>query len=58
MIQGVTWLVPAKYFVTAMQTLFQAGQVWPVLGSAMLFLAAASLFFLGLTALKTRKRLE
>jgi len=57
-IQGVTWLVPAKYFVTFMQTLFQAGQLWPVLGSAMVFLAAASLFFLGLTALKTRKRLE
>lgn len=57
-IQGVTWLVPAKYFVTFMQTLFQAGQLWPVLGSAMAFLAAASLFFLGLTAVKTRKRLE
>jgi ABC-2 type transport system permease protein len=58
MIQGVTWLVPAKYFVTFMQTLFQAGQLWPVLSSAMAFLAAASLFFLGLTAVKTRKRLE
>jgi hypothetical protein len=29
-----------------------------VLIKAMLFLAAASLFFLGLAALKTRKRLE
>jgi len=57
-IQGVTWLVPAKYFVTFMQTLFQAGQLWPVLGASMVFLAAASLFFLGLTALKTRKRLD
>jgi len=57
-IQGVTWLVPAKYFVTFMQTLFQAGQLWPVLIKAMLFLGAASLFFLGWAALKTRKRLE
>ena len=58
LIQGVTWLIPAKYFVAFMQTLFQAGQLWSVLVEAMLFLAAASLFFLGLTALKTRKRLE
>jgi ABC-2 type transport system permease protein len=57
-IQAVTWLIPAKYFVTFMQTLFQAGPLWAVLAQAMLFLAAASVLFLGLTALKTRKRLE
>ncbi|HWQ93508.1 MAG TPA: ABC transporter permease, partial [Clostridia bacterium] len=57
-IRAVTYLVPARYFVTAMQTLFQAGQVWPVLIKSMLFLALASLFFLSLTALKTRRRLE
>lgn len=57
-IQAVTYLIPARYFVTAMQTLFQAGVVWPVLAHSLLFLAAASVFFLGLTALKTRRRLE
>lgn len=57
-IQGVTWLIPAKYFVTFLQTLFQAGQIWPVLLASMGFLAAASVLFLGLAALKTRKRLE
>jgi ABC-2 type transport system permease protein len=58
LIRAVTWLVPARYFVTAMQTLFQAGNVWVVLLKSMLFLAIASAFFIGLTALKTRKRLD
>ncbi|HEY5910691.1 MAG TPA: ABC transporter permease [Verrucomicrobiae bacterium] len=57
-IRGVTYLVPARYFVTAMQTLFQAGQVWPVLAHSLAFLAIASAVFLGLTALKTRRKLE
>ncbi len=57
-IRAFTYLIPARYFVTAMQTVFQAGNIWPVLGRATLFLAGASLLFLGLTALKTRRRLE
>ncbi|HZR16846.1 MAG TPA: ABC transporter permease [Verrucomicrobiae bacterium] len=57
-IRAVTYLIPARYFVTAMQTLFQAGDVWPVLFKSMAFLAVASLFFIGLTTLKTRRRLE
>ncbi len=57
-IRGVTWLVPARYFVSAMQTLFQAGNVWTVLARTMVFLAIASIIFLSLTALKTRRRLD
>jgi ABC-2 type transport system permease protein len=57
-IRTVTYLVPARYFVTAMQTLFQAGNVWPLLIESMLFLAAASACFIGMTALRTRRRLE
>jgi hypothetical protein len=41
-----------------MQTLFQAGDLWPVLGQAMAFLGVASVFFIGLTALKTRRGLD
>ncbi|MDO9104185.1 MAG: ABC transporter permease [Methylovulum sp.] len=58
LIQATTYLIPARYFVTAMQTLFQAGNVWPLLLSSGLFLLLASVFFIGLTALKTRRRLE
>lgn len=57
-IRAVTYLVPARYFVSAMQTLFQAGNVWPVLLKSLLFLAAAAAFFIGATAIRTRRRLE
>ena len=57
-IQGITYLIPARYFVTAMQTLFQAGNVSPILLDSGMFLVAAGSFFIGLTALKTRRRLE
>src|SRR5262249_18251269 len=45
-IRAVTYLIPARYFVTAMQTLFQAGDVWEVLLRSMAFLALASVFFI------------
>jgi ABC-2 type transport system permease protein len=57
-IQAVTYLIPARYFVTAIQTLFQAGNVWTLIISSGLFLLLASVFFIGLAALKTRSRLE
>ena len=57
-IRMVTYVIPARYFVTAMQTLFQAGNVWSVLVSSGLLLLLAAAFFIGLTALKTRRRLE
>jgi ABC-2 type transport system permease protein len=57
-IQAVTYLIPARYFVTAMQTLFQAGNVSPLLLSSGMFLVVAGSFFIGLTALKTRRRME
>jgi ABC-2 type transport system permease protein len=54
----VTYLIPARYFVTAMQTLFQAGNVWPILLSSAGCLVVAGTLFLGITAIKTRRRLE
>jgi ABC-2 type transport system permease protein len=57
-IQGVTHLIPARYLVTAMQTLFQAGNVAPVLWRSAACLVIAGGFFVGLAALKTRRRME
>ena len=57
-IRAITYLIPARYFVTAMQTLFQAGDIWAVLVRSMAFLTVASICFIGLTALRTRRRLE
>jgi ABC-2 type transport system permease protein len=57
-LRAVTYLIPARYFVASMQTLFQAGDVWPILIPNLLFLSAAAVFFLGMTAIKTRRSLE
>lgn len=57
-IQTVTYLIPARYFVTAIQTLFQAGNIAPVILRSGLFLLLASIFFIGFAGLKTRRRLE
>jgi ABC-2 type transport system permease protein len=57
-VQAVTFWVPARYFVSALQTLFQAGQIWPVLWRQMAFLLVSAVFWLGLTAWKTARRLD
>lgn len=57
-IRAVTYLVPARYFISALQTLFQAGFIEQILLEDFLFLAASACFFLGITALKTRRRLD
>ncbi len=47
-IQAITTIVPARYFVSGLQTVFLAGDVWPVLLPAiakMLGLGAVMLFF-------------
>lgn len=54
----VSYLVPARYLVSALQTLFQAGDDWPVLLPNIAFLAVSAVFWLGWTALKFRRRLD
>ena len=57
-VQAITHVVVARYFVAIVQTLFLAGDVWAVVvpnALAMLFMAA---IFLGITWAKSRKRLE
>ena len=57
-IQAVTYLIPARYFVKVLQTLFQAGDVAAILVPNMLFMVVSAIFWLGLTAMKTRRRLD
>ena len=57
-VQAVTYLIPARYFVSALQTLFQAGEIWPVLLINLLFLLLSAAFWLGLTAWRTPRRLD
>jgi len=57
-IQFITHVVPARYFVAILQTLFAAGDIWPVILANSAALLVMMLFFLGLARRKTRKRLD
>jgi ABC-2 type transport system permease protein len=51
-----SYIVPARYFVPCLQTLFLTGDVWPLFLRSMLFMAAIGLCFFALTAKLTVKR--
>jgi ABC-2 type transport system permease protein len=56
-VQFLTWIFPARYFVQALQTVFLAGDVWEIVCfNSLVLLGFAVLFFL-LTARVTHKRL-
>jgi len=57
-VQIITHLVAARYFVSIVTTLFLAGDVWSVVLPNAAALALMAAIFLGLTWRKTRKRLE
>jgi ABC-2 type transport system permease protein len=57
-LQFVTFFVPARYLVSILQTLFLAGDVWPVILPNLAGLAAAAIVTLTATLLVTRRRLD
>ncbi len=57
-IQMITHLVPARYFVAILQTLFLAGDIWPVILANMGALFLMLIFFFTLVWRKSYKRLE
>ncbi len=57
-IQALTYLIPARYFVSSLQTLFLAGDIGFLLLKDGLFLLISALIFLGLTAKFTRRTLD
>ncbi|NOY62882.1 MAG: ABC transporter permease, partial [Gammaproteobacteria bacterium] len=57
-IQWLTHLIPARYFVAILQTLFLAGDVWPVVLANMGALLLMLLFFTVLVWKKTSRGLE
>ncbi|MCP1104679.1 ABC transporter permease [Serratia nevei] len=57
-VRAVTYIIPARYFVSTLQTLFLAGNVGTVLLINLLFLIASAAVFIGLTAWKTQRRLD
>jgi len=57
-IQLLTRILPARYYVAILQTVFLAGNIWPVVLLDGLALLAMGTFFLVLVRRKTRKRLQ
>lgn len=57
-IQFITAVIPARYFVSGLQTVFLAGDVWSILAPNILSMLTLGLVLFGLTAASTRKSLD
>jgi len=57
-IQLITHIIPARYYVAILQTLFLAGNIWPIILTNSAALALMMVFFLGLARRKMQKRLD
>lgn len=57
-VQFITHIVAARYYVAILQTVFLAGNDWSVIVPNALALVAMATLFLGVTWRKSRKRLE
>ena len=57
-VQVITHIVVARYFVSIVQTLFLAGDVWAVVLPNAFALLVMATIFLGITWRRSRKRLE
>jgi ABC-2 type transport system permease protein len=57
-IQLLTYIIPAKYFVQSLQSLFLVGNVWKLILIDMIPIVTIGLLFFMITALKTVKRLD
>ncbi|HUZ67313.1 MAG TPA: ABC transporter permease [Beijerinckiaceae bacterium] len=57
-VQIVTHIVAARYFVAILQSVFLAGDVWPIILPNMLALLVMAAIFLGAARLIARKRLD
>src|SRR5690606_13141107 len=57
-LRAITHLIPARYFVSAMQPILQAGAVWTYLWPEVLVVMGSSVLFIGLTAKLTIRWME
>jgi len=57
-VQAITRVLPARYFVSSLQTLFLAGNVWSVILPNAAALAVFAIVFLGASRRMLRKRLD
>ncbi|MGA9572744.1 MAG: ABC transporter permease [Lysobacterales bacterium] len=57
-IQFITHVVPARYYVAILQTLFLAGDIWPIILTNSAALLLMMVVFIGLARRKLHKRLD
>jgi ABC-2 type transport system permease protein len=57
-VRAIAYVLPARYYVAVLQTLFLAGDVWEVIIPNGLVLAGMALVLLTLTRLATKKKLD
>ena len=57
-IQAVTYIVPARYLIPSLQTVFLAGDIWPLFLADIAAMLGIGAVFLVLTVRTTRKSLE
>ena len=57
-IRIMTYVIPARYFVASLQTVFLAGDVWSQFLRSIAIMLAIGLVFFAITALRTRKTLD
>jgi len=57
-LQIVTYAVPARYLVSILQTVFLAGDVWPLLLPNLAGLAVSATIAIAATLMVTRRRLD
>jgi ABC-2 type transport system permease protein len=58
LVQRLTYIVPARYYVSSLQTVFLAGDVWPLFLHDMAAMLAVGAVFFAITRLKSKKRLD
>jgi ABC-2 type transport system permease protein len=56
LLRQFTKLIPARYFVSSLQAIFLAGDVWPIFMNSILSMAVIGILFFYITAKKTVKR--
>ncbi len=56
-IQWISAVVPARYLIPSLQTVFLAGDLWSLFGTSIAVLCAFGVLFIGLAARATRKRI-
>ncbi len=57
-IQWITFIIPARYFVQSLQTLFLVGNVWSLIWADIIPMLLIGVFFFFITVHKTVKRLD